>query len=621
MAELIPKQFRGSNVGERRVYHLLHDALPDDHLVYHDRPIRVRGGGERHPDFIVVAPELGVVVLEVKDFPLSCLHEATSDTIGVGYGKGVGRHPHPLRQARGYVLQLSNRFSEHGCVLHAGGLHKGRLVFPYGYAAILSRIGRRQLCEKFGPVADEIFPAQLVICADELAQFEDDHATVRDFLARLMPFPLHSALTDVQLRAIRAVISPHAVISPRAPVSPAPEAPVTPRRVRDETLRVLDVQQEQLAESIGRGHRVILGVAGSGKTVLLAARARLLAARRPEARILVLTYNIVLARALRSRIAADTEGARVEVTHYHAWVRGKAERRTDYDAILIDEAQDFEPAWFEEVVAALRDPAEGDLLIVGDGAQAIYRGGAFTWKSVGVKAVGRTSHLRRNYRNTRPILELAYGLIAEASGQEGDEQAFAPVPPEASLREGEEPEVVECASREAEVEHVADWVRGLLEGRDGKPLRESEIAILYPSLGRDKRHLERLIAQLASFCRERPLWVSQSRESKLAYRDGRGGVRLSTIHSAKGLEFPGVACIWADRYPRDDKEQEESGERRLLYVGLTRACDRLLVTWVPTGAARFARSLARAALGLPHQSEHRPELSRTGARDFDGDLG
>ena len=42
-------------------------------------------------------------------------------------------------------------------------------------------------------------------------------------------------------------------------------------------VRVMDLQQEQLARSMGEGHRVIHGVAGSGKTMILGYRAQYLA--------------------------------------------------------------------------------------------------------------------------------------------------------------------------------------------------------------------------------------------------------------------------------------------------------------------------------------------------------
>src|SRR5690606_31026304 len=60
-------------------------------------------------------------------------------------------------------------------------------------------------------------------------------------------------------------------------------------------MRVMDLQQEQLARSLGEGHRVIHGVAGSGKTMILGYRAEHLA-KLPSAKpILVLCYNEPLA--------------------------------------------------------------------------------------------------------------------------------------------------------------------------------------------------------------------------------------------------------------------------------------------------------------------------------------
>jgi DNA helicase-2/ATP-dependent DNA helicase PcrA len=94
--------------------------------------------------------------------------------------------------------------------------------------------------------------------------------------------------------------------------------------------------------------------------------------------------------------------------------------------------------------------------------------------------------------------------------------------------------------------------------------------------------------------------VTESQESKRSYTDARRGVRVSTIHSAKGLEFPAAACLFADQFPRSWLDDvDEARERHLLYVGLTRACDHLLVTWSPRGGSCFVKSLQRIALGLP----------------------
>src|SRR5690606_39457475 len=70
-----------------------------------------------------------------------------------------------------------------------------------------------------------------------------------------------------------------------------------------EIVRVMDIQQEQMAKSMGDGHRVIHGVAGSGKTLILGYRCLHLAQATSKP-ILVLCFNITLAAVLRSFVAS-----------------------------------------------------------------------------------------------------------------------------------------------------------------------------------------------------------------------------------------------------------------------------------------------------------------------------
>ena len=83
-------------------------------------------------------------------------------------------------------------------------------------------------------------------------------------------------------------------------------------------LKVMDMQQEQLARSLGEGHRVIHGVAGSGKTLILGYRCLYLAKvlHKP---ILVLCFNITLAARLRSIMEDKEINDRVHVYHFHDW--------------------------------------------------------------------------------------------------------------------------------------------------------------------------------------------------------------------------------------------------------------------------------------------------------------
>ena len=78
----------------------------------------------------------------------------------------------------------------------------------------------------------------------------------------------------------------------------------------------MDTEQERLARSLGDGHRVVHGVSGSGKTLILGYRSRYLASQS-EKPVLLLCFNVALAASLRE-MTADIEGE-VHVRHFHDW--------------------------------------------------------------------------------------------------------------------------------------------------------------------------------------------------------------------------------------------------------------------------------------------------------------
>ena len=91
----------------------------------------------------------------------------------------------------------------------------------------------------------------------------------------------------------------------------------TPQSAVPKLIKVMDLQQEQLARNLGSGHRVIHGVAGSGKTLILAYRCQHLAQANQTA--LVLCFNVALAAKLRSLIVKENLNALVTVRHFHGW--------------------------------------------------------------------------------------------------------------------------------------------------------------------------------------------------------------------------------------------------------------------------------------------------------------
>ena len=91
------------NAGERRVLHQIKRCLEDDYLVWHDIAIGPRA---RQPDFVILSPRWGVLLLEVKDWRRSTLGPGTRDAIELNTPRGKVTVAHPLRQARDYAMEL-----------------------------------------------------------------------------------------------------------------------------------------------------------------------------------------------------------------------------------------------------------------------------------------------------------------------------------------------------------------------------------------------------------------------------------------------------------------------------------------------------------------------------------
>jgi len=400
MAIMIPDSCPArATVGEKRTYGLLQDLLPDDFTVWYE-PV-VQG---RYPDFTLLAGSFGLLVLEAKGwYPKQLIKVSDQDVELLRTVDGqehVERHKNPIRQVREYLFGLMDELCrpEYAILRNADGDHQGKLCFPCGYGVLFTNITRAQLDEAG---LSAVFPPERVLCRDDLAALEGggDREAIRR-LRRLFPaYFAFDPLTEDQVRTVKGVIHKEVVVRAR----PATQESVPPGKALPEgavALEVLDAQQEQVARSVAEGHHVFFGVAGSGKSVLLLARARLVARQDPSRRVLVLCYNRALAAHLADKFSGDPAARNIEVRHFLSWAARRTglrkrdeepfddyERRVvgtmlrcpdvwpeadRYDAILIDEGHDSEPDWLRCAVGQLRGGPSGDLMIAVDRAQSLY---------------------------------------------------------------------------------------------------------------------------------------------------------------------------------------------------------------------------------------------------------
>ena len=135
MATLIPAYSTVSSrmtPGEKRLAECLEDKLEDDYLLWYGVPV---GGKRLHPDFIILYPLRGLIVLEVKDWSLDSIKQVNPAHFTVAMGGGEKACQNPLEQARDYALAIVNDLQRDKYLIQTTGPYQGKLAFPYSYGA------------------------------------------------------------------------------------------------------------------------------------------------------------------------------------------------------------------------------------------------------------------------------------------------------------------------------------------------------------------------------------------------------------------------------------------------------------------------------------------------------
>ena len=575
--------------GEKRVANRLEQKLEDDYLLWYDVAV---GPKQLHPDFIILHPLRGLLILEVKDWTLDTLHDIDRLQASLITPNGIKRVSNPLEQARQYLHSVTTQLERDPLlVAPPGSAQHGRLLIPHSYGVVLTRITRKGFDDTD---LGEVIDPQRVICMDEMTEAVDAE-TFQQRLWAMLPYRFGKPLSLPQLDRVRWHLFPEIRIGTQLDLANPDTADFT----LPDLLRVMDLQQEQLARSLGEGHRIIHGVAGSGKTLILGYRCLHLAKQLSQP-ILVLCYNVTLAARLAHLLHEQGLGEQVKVYNFHAWcseqlrtyqvacppVDGVAHHETQvqrvidgvqsgqipagqYGAVMIDEGHDFQPAWLK-LITQMVNPETNALLVLYDDAQSIYERShsrRFSFSSVGIKAQGRTTILRINYRNTDEILQLAARFAHELlRAEDAEEDGIPLVQPTGAGRHGKLPEVIRLPS----LQHELDVIVSRLQHAHDNGLAWGDMAVLYPS------HFVGEKTQAALTRAQIPVdWLTQNRTSR-QFKNTHDSVKIITLHSSKGLEFPLVAIPSAG-YPLKDIVARD--QARLLYVGMTRATDALLLTY------------------------------------------
>lgn len=234
-----------------------------------------------------------------------------------------------------------------------------------------------------------------------------------------------------------------------------------------------------------------------------------------------------------------------------------------YEYVIVDEAQDLSPVTLALLTELARSP-EG-LFFAADTKQSIYARG-FRWTDAhdALQFRGRTALLKRNYRSTAEIDRAAFALLDPEEGEA--------LEPSVSVQSGPLPVLARGVREEDEAALAARFIRELTRHTH---LKLHAAAVLVPSAAIGESFAQALSRHGV------PSRFFRGRDLDLLAPE----VKVLTLHSAKGLEFPTVVLCGfrpgtyptRDQFGDDAEYAEELREhRRLLYVGATRAMRGLL---------------------------------------------
>jgi hypothetical protein len=544
MPRCVPEHPQFTTSTEKDVWERLRRSLgPEDVLLSNVRMTTRRKDHEI--DLLVVMPGVGAVVLEVKGS--SVWHDGTTWRQS---RHGRDQAIHPVDQAR------DGRYAIREYVERDPRWRQGLGTrIRWGHAVVLPHT---HLDDDF---AAPDAPRWSIV---DRTQLDDLVPLLRDLLQRQESAnrPADAVDADLIVEILRGRGLPQRDV-------------VAMAREREDAAERLTQEQALVLGAIQLLRRVdVRGGAGSGKTWLAVEQARRL--QKSGQRVALLCYSRGLAAHLTRQVARFSRREKPSyVGTYHGlgltWGAEEGnENDSDYyesrlpaqmltlarelsdghrfDAVVVDEAQDFADSWWQPLLASLKDEETGGLFVFSDEGQRVFaRYGAPPVPLVPLV-------LDTNMRNTRPIAD-----------------AFHPLTPmKMRLVGGDGPDVRFVACSDGETLTAADdQVDCLLEAG----WRPEDIALLTTG----SRHPEQAARQARG---QDAYWDTFWDAQQVFY---------GHVLGFKGLERRAVVLA-----VNEDSARDRSRER--LYVGLSRARDQLVVCGDPdvvreVGGPEVARRL------------------------------
>jgi hypothetical protein len=547
------------------------------------------------PDVVILNPTVGIGVFEVKNWNLKAMkYFLQEDNYGMTQLQAINNsgvkfqyYPNPVDQLLQYKKEIIN--------LYSFGLNfqkYGSLAVNVGL--VLPSANREEAEELFSPIFKSR-KQKVFNLIEEGAENYNNCIITQEDLSEDIKFVLPTGITRFSSQFMNKVIANQLRIWLIEPES---------NREQRTPINYNTKQLDYVNSRTKSGYRRIRGSAGSGKSVVLVGRAVELMEERKK--VLVVNFNITMLNYLQDLAVRINPQARRKVTwlnfhnlcgrlcgeaglnqelaklfqqsvefpdndQYCSLVNEAIDRFSNdyedykYDAILVDEGQDFSLKWWDILRRLLND--NGEMLLVADSTQDIYEQ-ATLWTDESMKGAGFKGdwvELEGTYRLPDVLIPL---VVSFSDTFLPKEMVNTPVKAQMEINFNKTYlgwEQVNSLNSNI-IENIILDIRSFLIDKQELSMSDISILVQDKSLGKDVcsvldkigiRHIN-----IFSFDKDSETSIKEERARKMAFYKGDTRIKVCTIHSFKGWESKAILLFL--------NKAEEVHDYSLIYTGLTR---------------------------------------------------
>lgn len=564
--------------GERIVFDLFNAHLPIGWEIY----LQPHLNGLR-PDFVLLHPQVGIAVFEVKDWNLQAMKYSVVERtlkspvlIGEKDGKQFSlQSQNPIEKIYRYKQELHELYCPRIDGKAGFATITAGVIFPFATDESIKQLFAKSLDYR----GMDKYPNYNPLTGANSVQSGNINAVFPEGFRKYSKFMNDDLAKDLR----NWLIEPDFSATQRQPLE-------------------LDQTQISFVKSRTKsGYRRIKGAAGSGKSLILAARAAELLGEGK--RVLVVTFNITLLHYLMDisvRCPQSAGKTRKDITwlNFHFWCKRVCQENDfeeeyknlwannknvnevlslelpnlvssilddssniteKYDAVLVDEGQDFMPSWWDLLRKVCKK--DGEMLLVADATQDIYdKASAWTDEVMsGAGFRGEWAELKISYR--LPLVALEYSRkFAECFLPK--ETINLPISEQSELN------IFPCTLKWVHTQEnlVAQVCREelFLLATDAEPDLVSipDITFLADTNKRGVTVISELGSKGVNSCHTFSDDARESRRKKMGFYMGDSRIKATTLHSFKGWESRAIVIFIG--------QSVDKKSLALIYTGLTR---------------------------------------------------